>query len=72
MNRFFSETIWLIPLYPILGIGLSSLWSPAIIKCTGPRPAGYVNILLTLIALIHGIYAFFETWQQAFIDQFVI
>ncbi len=71
MNGFFSETIWLIPLYSLIGMSLSALWSPAIINRTGPRPAGYVNILLTTIAFFHSIFAFAETWQKAPVYQSV-
>ncbi|MBE9046338.1 NAD(P)H-quinone oxidoreductase subunit F [Pleurocapsales cyanobacterium LEGE 10410] len=63
MNDF-SQTIWLVPLYALLGAGLAIPWSPGIVRQTGPRPSGYLNILMTLIALIHSLFALKEIWHQ--------
>lgn len=54
-----SNTIWLIPCYPLLGMGLSIFWSPGMISRTGPRPAGYLNTVMTFLALLHSLLAFF-------------
>jgi NAD(P)H-quinone oxidoreductase subunit 5 len=64
MNEIFSQTIWLVPLYALAGAVLAIPWSPGIIRQTGPRPSGYINALMTLIALIHSILALLETWHQ--------
>ena len=64
MNEIFNQSIWLVPLYALLGAVLAIPWSPGIIRNTGPRPSGYINILMTLIALIHSLLALGETWQQ--------
>ncbi len=60
----FAQTSWLIPCYPLLGIGLSVFWSPALIRKTGPRPVGYLNLLTTVVALIHSVIAFAAIWHQ--------
>jgi NAD(P)H-quinone oxidoreductase subunit 5 len=65
MTQFFAQTAWLIPVYPLVGMLLSSLWFPAISRRTGPRPAGYVNAITTFTSLIHAIAAFPAVWQQA-------
>ena len=65
MLQFFAEMSWLIPCYPFVGMLLSILWSPAIIRRTGPRPAGYINLLMTFVALLHGVLALPATWSQA-------
>ncbi|MDJ0702198.1 MAG: NAD(P)H-quinone oxidoreductase subunit F [Leptolyngbyaceae cyanobacterium MO_188.B28] len=65
MLQFFAEMSWLIPCYPFIGMLLSILWSPAIIRRTGPRPAGYINLLMTFVALLHGVLAFPATWGQS-------
>ncbi len=57
MSVPFFETAWLIPLYPLLGGLLSLLWTPGLISRTGPRPAGYVNLLMNLLAFGHGLLA---------------
>jgi NAD(P)H-quinone oxidoreductase subunit 5 len=53
----FFETAWLIPLYPMLGGLLSFLWSPGLISRTGPRPAGYLNLVMNFLAFAHGLVA---------------
>ncbi|MFY7802236.1 MAG: NAD(P)H-quinone oxidoreductase subunit F [Limnoraphis robusta] len=64
MSEFFLKTIWWIPLYPLMGAILSIPWSPGIIRKTGPRPAGYLNILMTFIAFLHGLFALNAIWGQ--------
>ena len=64
MNETFSQTIWIIPLYALIGAILAIPWSPGIIRQTGPRPSGYLNTLMTFVALIHSILALREIWQQ--------
>ena len=64
MNELFNQSIWLVPLYALLGALLAIPWSPGIIRNTGPRPSGYISILMTLVALIHSILALIETWGQ--------
>lgn len=64
MANVLLQTAWLIPCYPLIGTILAIPWSPAIIRLTGPRPAGYVNILMTLFAFVHGVLALPATWNQ--------
>lgn len=64
MDNIWLETCWLIPLYPLMGALLSLPWSPAFITKTGPRPAGYVNVLTTLVAFIHAVVALYYLWGQ--------
>ncbi len=64
MNSFFSQTVWLVPCYTLLGMGLSALWMPGINRKAGPRPAGYLNIVCTFISFVHSCAAFSEIWQQ--------
>ncbi|MBW4575485.1 MAG: NAD(P)H-quinone oxidoreductase subunit F [Aphanothece sp. CMT-3BRIN-NPC111] len=65
MLELFFQTVWLIPCYALIGAILTVPWSPGIIRRTGPRPAGYVNLLMTLLAFIHGLVALPATWNQA-------
>ncbi|WP_107668580.1 NAD(P)H-quinone oxidoreductase subunit F [Cyanothece sp. BG0011] len=64
MIEALSQTIWLVPLYALMGAILAIPWSPGIIRETGPRPSGYVNIVMTLIALIHSLVTLIETWGK--------
>ena len=64
MNETFSQTIWMVPLYALIGAILAIPWSPGIIRQTGPRPSGYLNTLMTFVALVHSILALGEVWRQ--------
>jgi len=64
MTQFFLDSAWLIPCYALLGAILAVPWSPAIINRTGPRPAGYINLLMTFIAFLHGVLALLAIWNQ--------
>lgn len=47
------------------------LWFPAVTRRTGPRPSGYVNALLTLMAFVHGVIALTAIWNQPAQQQFI-
>ncbi|NER78779.1 MAG: NAD(P)H-quinone oxidoreductase subunit F [Leptolyngbya sp. SIO1D8] len=64
-----TETSWLIPIYPLIGALLTIPWSPGFIRRTGPRPAGYINIATTFMALVHSLLAFHALWGNSS-DQF--
>ncbi|MDA0672725.1 MAG: NAD(P)H-quinone oxidoreductase subunit F [Cyanobacteria bacterium] len=65
-----TETSWLIPLYPLMGALLTIPWSPGLIRRTGPRPAGYINIAMTFMALMHSLLAFNALWTRHSSPQF--
>ena len=48
------QLAWLIPLYGFSGVLLSLPWAAGWVKRNGPRPAAYLNLLLTLLAVVHG------------------
>jgi NAD(P)H-quinone oxidoreductase subunit 5 len=52
-----AQTAWLVPLYPLVASLLSFLWSPGLISRTGPRPCGYLNLLLVSVAFLHSVLA---------------
>lgn len=58
MEQFLLQTSWWIPCYGLLGAVLTLPWAAGIVRKTGPRPAAYINILMTIVALIHGILVF--------------
>ncbi|NMG59788.1 NAD(P)H-quinone oxidoreductase subunit F, partial [Geitlerinema sp. P-1104] len=64
MLDFLSQTVWLIPCYALIGAGLALPWSPGFIRRTGPRPAGYLNALMTFLAFVHSLTALIEAWNQ--------
>ncbi|MBL1210181.1 NAD(P)H-quinone oxidoreductase subunit F [Geminocystis sp. GBBB08] len=62
--NFFSENILLIPCYTLIGGLFALLWSPGILRNTGSRPAGYINILMTFFAFIHSVIALYQIWEE--------
>ena len=64
MAHVLIQSIWLIPCYALIGALLALPWSPAVIRNTGPRPSGYLNLLMTMLAFLHGIFALPATWNQ--------
>ncbi|MFM2380635.1 MAG: dehydrogenase subunit 5 NdhF4 [Cyanobacteriota bacterium] len=64
MKDLFLYTCWLIPIYGLIGSILTLPWSLGIISRTGPRPAAYINLLMTVLGLIHGTIAFNQIWHR--------
>jgi len=64
MFESFSQTIWLVPLYAFAGTLLALPWSPGIIRQTGPRPAGYLNLIMTFLAFFHSLFALIAVWGR--------
>lgn len=54
------QLAWLIPLYGFSGMLLSLPWAWGWFPRHGPRPAAYLNLLVTLLALVHGAVV---AWQ---------
>jgi NAD(P)H-quinone oxidoreductase subunit 5 len=71
MSQYLLETVWLVPGYALLGGLLALPWSPGIIKRTGPRPAGYVNLITTFLAFLHSAIAFIATWNHPAKEVFI-
>jgi len=68
MAELLIQSAWLIPCYPLMGMALSILWFPSITRLTGPRPAGYVNLIMTAIAFLHALLIFPAVWQQPAVE----
>lgn len=64
MTHYLLETAWLVPCYALMGVLLAIPWSPGILHRTGPRPAGYVNLIMTFLAFVHGALALPAAWGQ--------
>lgn len=52
--QFLIQWSWLIPMYGLAGSLLALPWATRLIRQSGPRPAMYVNVLMTLLATLHG------------------
>lgn len=64
MTHFLLESSWWVPIYGLAGAILTLPWSIGLVRKTGPRPAAYFNILMTVFALIHSGLVF-----EAVLDQ---
>ena len=74
MGQFWIQTSWLLPIYGLGGAVLALPWSTGLIRRTGPRPAAYINIFMTLLAFAHGLLLFQAIWgkssQQLYLSWF--
>jgi NAD(P)H-quinone oxidoreductase subunit 5 len=71
MSQYLLETVWLVPCYALIGGLLAVPWSPGIIRRTGPRPAGYVNLTMTFFSFLHAVLSFPATWHQPAKEVFI-
>jgi NAD(P)H-quinone oxidoreductase subunit 5 len=65
MEQFLLDTGWWIPCYSLLGSMLTIPWMTRLVRRTGPRPAAYLNILMTVVAFFHGTAVFRMVWNHA-------
>ncbi|GAB4380567.1 MAG: NAD(P)H-quinone oxidoreductase subunit F [Elainellaceae cyanobacterium] len=65
MIQFFSETSWWVPAYGLIGAILTLPWSVGLVRRTGPRPAAYFNILMTVLSLSHSALLLWAVWDLA-------
>jgi NAD(P)H-quinone oxidoreductase subunit 5 len=63
MNDLLVQGTVLIPFYGLIGAVLTLPWSMRLIRRTGPRPAAYINLLMSLIAFVHGAVVLILTWE---------
>jgi NAD(P)H-quinone oxidoreductase subunit 5 len=64
MTQFLLKAIWWAPCYGLIGATLTLPWATGLIRRTGPRPAAYFNMLMTVLAFLHGAIVFRATWNQ--------
>ena len=64
MTDFLLENFWVIPAYSLIGALITLPWSLGIVRQTGPRPAAYINILMTMLGFIHGSIIFNSIWNR--------
>lgn len=64
MAHLLLDTSWWVPLYGLLGALAAIPWAIGLIRRTGPRPAAYLNLSMTLLALLHGLVVLQQIWGQ--------
>jgi NAD(P)H-quinone oxidoreductase subunit 5 len=63
MNQLLYQSSWWVPIYGLIGALLTLPWSLGLVKRTGSRPAAYINILMTVLALIHTGLVLWVVWD---------
>lgn len=63
MNQLLYQTSWWVPGYGLIGAVLTLPWSVGLVRRTGPRPAAYINILMTVLALVHTGLLLWAVWD---------
>jgi len=63
-NLLGLESSWWIPCYGWAGTALAIPWATGWVKRSGPRPAAYLNILLTFAAFAHGLWLLRQVWGR--------
>ncbi|WP_255000818.1 NAD(P)H-quinone oxidoreductase subunit F [Cyanobium sp. Alchichica 3B3-8F6] len=56
------QLAWMLPLYGFSGMVLSLPWAAGWFKRNGPRPAAYLNLLVTLLAVGHSSVILKQVW----------
>jgi NAD(P)H-quinone oxidoreductase subunit 5 len=64
MDQFLLDTSWWVAGYGLVGALLTLPWSIGLIVRTGPRPAAYFNILMTVLSLVHSSLLLRTVWNQ--------
>ncbi len=64
MPQFLFLSSWWVPLYGLIGAILTLPWAMGIVRRTGPRPAAYFNLLMTVVAFFHSLIVLKDIWNQ--------
>jgi NAD(P)H-quinone oxidoreductase subunit 5 len=64
MTQFLLQSSLWVPGYGLLGAVLTLPWSTGVIRRSGPRPAAYFNLLMTVLALLHSGVLLGMFWNQ--------
>jgi NAD(P)H-quinone oxidoreductase subunit 5 len=64
MTQFLFLAIWWVPFYGLIGAILTLPWAMGIVRRTGPRPAAYFNLLMTVVAFVHSLIVLKDIWNQ--------
>ncbi|MFM9103487.1 MAG: hypothetical protein ACKOPS_20015 [Cyanobium sp.] len=57
------QLAWLLPMYGFSGMVLVLPWAAGWFPRNGQRPAAYLTILFTVLAVLHGSLALWDVWQ---------
>ncbi|MBW4653681.1 MAG: NAD(P)H-quinone oxidoreductase subunit F [Kaiparowitsia implicata GSE-PSE-MK54-09C] len=63
MTEFLVDSSWWVPVYGVLGAVVTLPWSTGLIRRAGSRPAAYLNIVMTVVALLHCVILWTDLWD---------
>ncbi len=64
MTQFLFLTSWWVPFYGLIGAILTLPWTMGIVRRTGPRPAAYLNLAMTVVAFFHSLVVLKDIWNS--------
>lgn len=64
ITQLLAQTSWWVPAYGFAGALLTLPWSVGLVRRTGPRPAAYFNILMTVLAVVHSALLLWAVWDM--------
>jgi len=64
ITQLLAQTSWWVPAYGFAGAFLTIPWSIGLVRRTGPRPAAYFNVLMTVLAVIHSALLLWAVWDM--------
>ena len=64
LNQVLFITSWWVPFYGLIGAIVTLPWTTGMIRRTGPRPAAYFNLLMTVLAFVHSLIVLKDIWNQ--------
>lgn len=64
MTQFLFLTSWWVPFYGLIGAILTLPWAMGIVRRTGPRPAAYLNLFMTVVAFLHSLIVLKVVWNS--------
>jgi len=63
-NQLLIQTSWWVPCYGLIGAVLTLPWAVGAVRRTGPRPAAYFNLFMTLLSLAHSCLLLNAVWDR--------
>ena len=62
MEHLWVQASWLLPLYGLLGAIATIPWAAGMVRKSGPRTGAYINLILSVVACLHGGIVLQSVW----------
>jgi len=64
LSQILVITSWWVPFYGLISAVLTIPWASGMVRRTGPRPAAYFNLLMTVVGFVHSSIVLGNIWNQ--------